>query len=370
MYFERQLKTAAAVALLACGFAAASQPAPASAADYAALNAAIVEDYVLPRYAAFAETTTVLESELRKACSDDVLQAEEAAAAYDDAMDAWMAVQHLRFGPAELFLRNERIEFWPDKRGVVGRHLAQMLAEQNSTALEPDTFASGSVAVQGFPALERLMFDSEASTWETPFGCAVTVAIGRNLKAIAAGLLTDWQGGEIHYAEVVRGAAEGEGNERYFDAKEASLDFAKSLRGAILLVQDYKLGRPLGDKPDSARDTRAESWRSGRSLRNVLVNLKAAQALYEAGGDVSFSAQARAHPQGAELDRVIRAALERLIAAVEAEPASLVAALKAPGGWNRLDAIRTEARQLLELMGGPLSEVLELPMGFNSYDGD
>jgi len=368
MYVERQLKTAAAVALLACGFAVASQPASAAAADYAALNAAIVDDYVLPRYAAFADTTVVLEGELRKACSDDVLQSEEAAAAYNDAMDAWMAVQHLRFGPAELFLRNERIEFWPDKRGVVGRHLAQMLAEQNPKALEPQTFASGSVAVQGFPALERLMFDSEASTWETPFGCAVTVAIGRNLKTIAAGLLADWQGGDIHYAEVVRGATEG--NERYFDAKEASLDFAKSLRGAILLVQDYKLGRPLGDNPDSARDTRAESWRSARSLRNVLINLKAAQALYEVGGDDSFSAQAREHPQGAELDRVIRAALERLVAAVEAEPASLVAALKAPGGWNRLDAIRTEARQLLELMGGPLSEVLELPMGFNSYDGD
>lgn len=366
MHFERQLKTAAA-ALLACGVALPAAQ-PAAAADYAALNAAIVDDYVLPRYAAFAETTAVLESELRKACSDDVLQAEEAAAAYNDAMDAWMAVQHLRFGPAELFLRSERIAFWPDKRGVVGRHLAQLLDAKDPKALEPQAFANGSVAVQGFPALERLMFDSEPSTWATPFGCALTVAIGRNLKTIAAGLLADWQGGEIHYADVVRGAAAG--NERYFDAKEAALEFAKALRGAILLVQDYKLGRPLGDKPDSARDTRAESWRSGRSLRNVLLNLKAAQALYEAGEESSLSALARAHPQGAELDSAIRAALARLIAAVEAEPASLVAALEAPGGWQRLDAIRVEARQLLELMGGPLSEVLELPMGFNSYDGD
>jgi len=63
MYVERQLKTAAAVALLACGFAVASQPASAAAADYAALNAAIVDDYVLPRYAAFADTTVVLEGD-------------------------------------------------------------------------------------------------------------------------------------------------------------------------------------------------------------------------------------------------------------------------------------------------------------------
>ncbi|GAB4358547.1 MAG: imelysin family protein [Kiloniellaceae bacterium] len=367
MQIERQLKTAAAAALLACGVALPAAQAQAPA-DYAALNAAIVADYVLPRYAAFADAAAVLESELRKGCSDDVLERGEAAAAYNDAMDAWMAVQHLRFGPSELFLRSERIAFWPDKRGVVGRHLAQMLEAKDPTALEPETFANGSVAVQGFPALERLMFDSEAATWATPFGCALTVAIGRNLNAIAAGLLADWQGGEVHYAEVIRGAAAG--NARYFDAKEAALEFAKALRGAVLLVQDYKLGRPLGDKPESARDTRAESWRSGRSLRNVLVNLESAQALYEAGGEHSLSALARAHPQGGDLDSAIRAALARLIAAVEAEPASLVAALESPGGWQRLDAIRVEARQLLELMGGPLSEVLELPMGFNSYDGD
>src|SRR3546814_1146429 len=84
----------------------------------------------------------------------------------------------------------------------------------------------------------------------------------------------------------------------YFDAKEASLDFAKALRGALLLVQDYKLGRPLGAAPDAERATRAESWRSQRSLRNVLINLKAAQALYEGSGEASFSALTRAQPQG------------------------------------------------------------------------
>src|SRR3546814_10305844 len=59
------------------------------------------------------------------------------------------------------------------------------------------------------------------------------------------------------FATVVLSA--GEGNTHYFDAKEASLDFAKALRGALLLVQDYKLGRPLGAAPDAERATRAES---------------------------------------------------------------------------------------------------------------
>ena len=355
-------------AVLLLAFAPVAPPARAAAPDYQALNVALVEDYVLPRYAAFAEATAALDGALVEACADGRPTPGEAGPAYHAAMDAWMAVQHLRFGPSELFLRADRIEFWPDKRGVVGRHLAQLLSGHDAQALEPQTFASGSVAVQGFPALERLIFDSEDAIWATRFGCDVVRAIGSNLKSVAADLEQDWRDGDTAFARLVTGA--GAGNAHYFDAKEASLDFAKALRGALLLVQDYKLGRPLGDAPAAARSSRAESWRSGRSLRNVAINLKAAQALYEGGGETSFSAVTRAQPQGAELDQRIRATLGRLIAAAEAQPDSLVAALEAPDGWQKLNAIRTEARQLLELLGGPLSEALGLQMGFNSYDGD
>jgi len=365
MKMQRKLMPAAALALAAM---TGAPPAGAAEPDYQALNTVLVENYVLPRYEAFAEATAALDDALVEACADGRPTPAEAGAAYHAAMDAWMAVQHLRFGPALLFLRYDRLEFWPDTRGVVRRHLAQLLSEQKAEALEPQTFASGSVAVQGFPALERLLYDSEPETWSSPFGCAVVRAIGANIESIGAGLLADWRDGDQAFAQVVLSA--GDGNTHYFDAKEASLDFAKSLRGALLLVQDYKLGRPLGKTADAALATRAESWRSARSLRNVLINLTAAQTLYQGGGDASLSSMTRAQPRGAELDETVRAALQRLIDAVEAQPESLVKALEAPEGWQKLDAIRVEARQLLELLGGPLSEVLGLPMGFNSYDGD
>ncbi|MGF1630773.1 MAG: imelysin family protein [Kiloniellaceae bacterium] len=366
MLFEPRLMPLGAALTLLLGLAAPA--AEAQVGDYDALNEAIVESYVLPRYAAFAEAADSLDESLRQACVDGRPTPAESAAAYHAAMDAWMAVQHLRFGPSETFLKADRIAFWPDKRGTVGRHLAQMTSARDMQALEPQAFASGSVAVQGFPALERLLFDSEDADWATPFGCALTGAIGRNRRLIAADLLRDWRDGEDAYAETVLSA--GAGNDRYFDAKEATLDFAKSLRGALLLVADYKLGRPLGDAPEALRVTRAESWRSARSLRNIRINLEAAWALYEVGGENSFSNLARAHPQGAGLDDAIRSALERLVAAAAAQPDSLAAVLETPDGWRKLDALRVETRQLLELLGGPLSEVLALPMGFNSYDGD
>src|SRR3546814_4643308 len=187
----------------------AAAPAWAAAPDYQAVNTALVEDYVIPLYAAFAQATAALEGALAAACEDGRPTPEEAGAAYHNAMDAWTAVQHLRFGPSLLFLRYDRIEFWPDKRGVVRRHLSQLLSEQDAEALQPRTFANGSVAVQGFPALERLLFDSDDDTWAMPFGCDVVRAIGTNLKSIAAGLLHDWRDGDKAFATVVLSAGEG-----------------------------------------------------------------------------------------------------------------------------------------------------------------
>src|SRR3546814_1763045 len=67
----------------------AAAPAWAAAPDYQAVNTALVEDYVIPRYAAFAQATAALEGALAAACEDGRPTPEEAGAAYHNAMDAW-----------------------------------------------------------------------------------------------------------------------------------------------------------------------------------------------------------------------------------------------------------------------------------------
>ena len=97
MIIARRLVSAAALTL---ALAAALPQASAAEPDYQALNAALVEDYVLPRYETFAAATAALDAALVEACADGHATADEAAPAFHAAMDAWMAVQHLRFGPA------------------------------------------------------------------------------------------------------------------------------------------------------------------------------------------------------------------------------------------------------------------------------
>ncbi|WP_299620394.1 imelysin family protein [Pelagibius sp.] len=356
--------------LLACAVLVCGQGTPASAApsmeDFATLNDGAVDAHLVPRYAAFAAAGEGLDEALRRDCADGALNDPASREAYHGMTDGWMAVQHLRFGPSELFLRADRVQFWPDKRGRTGRHLGRLLSEADPAVLEPDRFAKGSVAVQGLPALERLLFALPMGS-DPAFACQVALRIGANLKDIAGGLLADWRDGPSAYAAVLR--VPPGGNAHYLDAKEASLELVKALRSALLLVADFKLDRPLGKSQKAAKPKRAESWRSARSLRNVRINLAAAEALY-AGGSGGIAALVRGQPGGSEIDARMVAGFERAEEKLTALPESLMAALDQPDGWQRLDALRQEVRGLLDLVSGPMSQALDLPLGFNSFDGD
>lgn len=345
----------------------AALPAVAAPEDFAELNEAVLEGYVLPRYEALAAAGEGLKGALRQDCADSLLDDDASKQAYHLMMDAWMAVQHLRFGPSELFLRADRMQFWPDKRGVIGRRLSQLLMAADPDDLEPLRFARGSVAIQGLPALERLLFDMPGDKRNT-FVCPLAVRIGANLRDITTALLADWRDGPSAYAAVMRDARRG--NAEYLDAREASLQFAKSLRAALLLMVDFKLQRVLGDSETAAKLKRAESWRSGRSLRNLRINLAAARALYQDSGQQGFAALLLRQPEGPTLHVEIAAAFRRAEKRLSVLPAAIAPVLAEPDGWRRLAVIRQDLRDLLALISGPFSQALDLPMGFNSFDGD
>src|SRR3546814_16588390 len=76
------------------------------------------------------------------------------------AMDAWMAVRHLRFGTLVLFMRATHIQYAPDQDDRVATAVQEMLTARDRAALAPCSFRQARVAAQGFPALERPLFGS------------------------------------------------------------------------------------------------------------------------------------------------------------------------------------------------------------------
>ena len=186
-------------------------------------NLQAVDNTILPGYQRLATETTALSEQTRGFCQqpgDQGLQ--QLREQYHLAMDSWQFIQTVHLGPVEEKLRSHRLQFWPDKRQSVSRHLANLLDRADPASLEAEAFAKGSVALQGFSALERLLFatDSQASEFSTDrpraYQCQVMLAITRNMAAIAQELVTEWQTREPSHRDLIAGAARG--NQAYGDS--------------------------------------------------------------------------------------------------------------------------------------------------------
>jgi hypothetical protein len=340
-------------ALLLTGILASTARAAADTIDYGAINTAIVKDHLLPRYHAFTEKTAALVDATGKLCPAPEPSALAAARdAFHGALDAWQEVEHLRQGPAAAADTHIRVKFWPDRKSLVDKHLARLMANKNGDILKPDSFAHVSIAVQGFPALERLLFAKDApaslKTGDGPVTpCGVVRAIAVNLHAIAADLEARW----------TKDPAAGR------PAKRVTTDLFNDLATGLGAAAELKLGAPLGSdgKP---RPRRAENWMSGRALRNVVHNLTALQDLYDG------LATAKGAHIGKGEDGLIRHQFAHLIKTTRDLGPSITAVLETEKGPLRLKVLKSDIQDLHELVVINVSEALDLVLGFNSLDGD
>lgn len=325
-------------------------------------NQVAAERHFLPAYARLAEATGRLHRRMQQQCATAPAGRDEALlGAYAEAFLAWQGVQHLRFGPIQVLSRDFRFQLWPDKRGSVGKHLRRLLAERDPSRLEPDTFAGGSAAVQGFGALERLLYPgSLPADDDAAWRCRVATAISANLARMAGDTLDEWRDGDE--AHRVMFATASAGNAYYDDERELSAKLLNNLHTQLERLVDQKLARPLGETADRARPKRAEAWRSGLSLAAIRTNLEALRALY----DLGFAPRI----DDAGLRDRIAAAFGRALEGLAEIDRPLAAAVRDPEARARLEALAANVRELKRLVAGDLAGTLGLPLGFNSLDGD
>jgi predicted lipoprotein len=223
--------------------------------------------------------------------------------------------------------------------------------------------------VQGFPALERLLFDEGAGERllagdaQARYRCALISAITKNMQDMAAGVLAEWRDGEDAYAGVM--AHPGSDNAYYHDDKEATLDLFKSLHTAVELVADHKLRRPLGESAAEAKPRLAESWRSGRSLHNIQLNLAAAREMY-----LAFGSYLRDTAKAGELDALLARAFDQTIATADSIAVPLEQAVANPAQRPAVEKLLVETTALKQLLAEKLPPALGIPLGFNALDGD
>lgn len=367
---ERLVSTAASVifaGFIACGAARAAEP---GAFDHAGLARRALEKHIQPGYAALVSAAATLTKSLDDYCARRTAEQQRGMErAFDGLVTAWGRIEHIRFGPITEDNRLERIFFWPDRRGIGARQVAQVIRAREGDALDPDKLAKKRVAIQGLGALETALFDTPAKEpEERTFRCAYAKAISANIGNLAAAVLADWTGPGGYARDWLN---PGDGNPHFLKASETTLALAKSLDNGLERVRDEWIGAAIGLNPQRRKLTPVLA-KSKRTLRLFQAGMDGLHHLYTAGGlhkailDTSAAHPGVTVPLNAKLVRneIETARGEIVKLARQGKPFDadkMMQPLVAVG--FPLKNAREQAVALLGLTAG-------LSMGFNASDGD
>jgi len=303
----------------------------------------VVEDHILPGVEGFADAAAGLAITAEEDCTRAAV-----LPAYKAAWDAWMQIADLRLGPSEAAPLT--IAFWPDERGSGPRALRQILTDQGPELTDPAAFANVSAAARGLTGLDLMLGDADFAYGTADPGCALVRTLAADLRIQAEALAQGWRA--FAPALETPGAA---GNVAYLDASEARAAIYTQIVTGLTRTTDTRLARPLGtfDRP---RPTRAESWRTARSLANVLGSVRASYAMARllAGQEIAASAAA--------MDQVERAAETFADAGFQD--------IDDPTARLRLDILAQRITALRLAIETDLPAIWGVSVGFNAADGD
>ena len=289
--------------------------------------------------------------------------------AFHAAMTAWQRAQPIGFGPVTRENRLARFEFWPDTGGSTDRQIRRVLTDRDPALVADGGLTGKSVALQNLATFERLLAENVSrlagagkdGTAEDKYACAWMSEIARFQLRLATAVADEWANG---FAATVIGADGG--NASYADARAATTDYLKSLSGIVDIVIRQKLERPMDASVAKARASRAESWRTKRSMDNIVANLETARAMMAIpNGFADLMTAAGSEALGAGMVGQFDAAIATAKAIGNMEDALGDAAMR-----PKLEELLRQLRSLRVLIQGPLSQDTELTVGFNSLDGD
>ncbi|MGB3022297.1 MAG: DUF1513 domain-containing protein [Methyloceanibacter sp.] len=264
-----------------------SAPPAHAEADHAAIARAALEQYIRPGYAELAKSAVSLKQSVDALCRQPSTAALEGARdGFAATVAAWSQVEPIRFGPVAKEHRYERIFYWPAPKGIGARQVREVMAKHDQSVTGADALAGKSVALQGLPPLEDLLYGGGAealakSGGDAAFRCEFAASIAANLARITDEIDRGWQDG----APFVKSYLEpGAGNAAYRNPKEVTLDLFKTFTAGIEIVRDQKLAKILGASAEQARPRLAPFWESGLSFANMAGNLGGVRELFVGSG--------------------------------------------------------------------------------------
>jgi predicted lipoprotein len=337
-------------------------------ADHAAIAKASLERYIRPGYAQFTQSTEALKQSVATLCNKPSPAAmKDAQKAFAATVEAWSVVEPIRFGPAWQEHRFERIFYWPDPKGLGTRQIRDAILKQDRSVTEPAGLIGKSVALQGLPALEYLLYGDGAATLhkggaEGAFRCNFAKSVASNLAVMGEEIVDGWQDGAPYTTSYLD---PGPANAAYHTPKEVTLELFKTLTAGIEWVRDQKLAKSLGPKLEQARPQLAPFWRSGLSFANMAGNVAGVRDLFVKGGFAQV-----VHQESAGVEDSVVFDLDHAIEVLRGMDKPIAEIVRNEELRSKLEALRISLKAAATTAGDMISRGAGLAFGFNAMDGD
>ncbi|MGX5849442.1 imelysin family protein [Mesorhizobium sp. PL10] len=342
-----------------------SSPASASVKASDVIQRAI-DGFVRPAYASLHDHTGNLAKAMDTLCQSPSRGNLDAAhAEFSATVAAWSSAEIIGFGPIKENNRLERMLYWPDRKSIGLKQVQAALAGKDPTAADPALLAGKSVAMQGFGALEFVLYGdgSEALAGkDDPYRCAYGAAVAKNIETMAAEVDAAWKKPDGFAA---LWANPGPDNALYRDGTEAVNELVGVFINELDMVRDVRLKGFLGVKPEGDKPRQAIYWRSQNTGLSLAGNLSGIDTLFGASklGD--------ALPEDARwMAESIHIQLTNGIATAKSIQGPINKALADPAEREKLEHFALITSSLSGLIGTRLTAEFGLTAGFSSLDGD
>lgn len=330
-----------------------------------------IDQHILPRLESFAGKASELSAAVHRWCEDGRPGTPDRVhQAFEDAVVSWAGAEIIRFGPARKQDRLVRIAFWPDRRGVVRRQTRRALAAGDPKLLSTEEIAEQSVALQGLPTLELLLYPAATQESEETarYRCRLAEAIAGNVAKLADGLHADWMGPDGWRAMMLSAGPE---NAVYKSDAEAAAEIVKSLLAALQIIRQNEI-LPWQETVEAGKRWAGLPFEhSGLSKRYLRAGVESARSLHRALQlDAFAESLGKSDPDKAWMQSWLQNAyryFERELAGFDL-PAIMQAAGKTDASHIR--RAKFYVNGLVQIIGREIAPAAKLFLGFNELDGD
>lgn len=343
---------------------------PAFAFDHDAFARRTLDQHILPGYHQFSAAADAQEAAVAALCTTAGEQSLAAARnAFGGALRAWGRVEHLRFGPITDENRYGSLLFWPDPRGIARRQIERALSQQDKNVLTAETLAEKSVALQGFTALDILLFaaggeDLTKSSPASTFRCGYASAVAKTIARVAKDTLQAWSARDGFAARWLNPGAD---NPAFLSAKETTQAIGQAYLNGLKQLRNVRLAGPLGFKDRNVRPLEPPVPNSGHGLALTIANIEGLRALLlDTGLSEPLTPGTPPHT---------------VMQATVTEFETAISTIRKAAALSKKPFEDASARTQLILVGFPLKNAFDtgaaylaeeagLTIGFNALDGD